>query len=555
MISACHRSLGRFAFPRRWTAALALLLAGGMYGQTANNHCTTPSDGAPPLPALLRPGQGDARDGAKGIALAISTKNAKAQQFFNQGLAQMHSFWAFEAERSFLQAAALDPESVMPWWGVAMVAAGDYRPHFQLVRDKGLKLPPPSPALLRARKAAQKAMDMAQRPGAVTPLEKLYIEAVYARRFPKKNSDAEYEQGLRRVLQQYPQEVEARTFLALHLMDGFTTPNKTPRPGTMEAVSLLKQLLLDAPDHAGVHHYVIHGYEGSTFAKDAWASCERYEQLAPNIAHALHMPGHIYSQTAKLAEAQRSFSLAADKERGYLVSIPGHSKYHHGHNVHYLALVQAADGKVDAALQSARELLAISETPAEKAQKDNSSIPHRQGYFAQLRTLVWAERWDAILDDQVLEPLPSFREKAWRHWARGLAFAAKGQLPAAQEEAKALQSTLREFREQLKRKPPKELQIAAQELHGHLQLAQGKTKDGLRNLQQASVAERALRYNEPPFYPRPVADAWATAAQKSGNAALAAEAWRIALEQFPGFQRGEQGLAKATSQPAQPSGL
>ena len=44
----------------------------------------------------------------------------------------MHSFWATEAERSFLQAAELDPQAPMPYWGIAMIAAGDYRPRFQL---------------------------------------------------------------------------------------------------------------------------------------------------------------------------------------------------------------------------------------------------------------------------------------------------------------------------------------------------------------------------------------------------------------------------------------
>ena len=47
----------------------------------------------------------------------------------------------------------------------------------------------------------------------------------------------------------------------------------------MESVGILRALLKEAPEHPGVHHYVIHGWEGSTFAKDAWPSCERYAQL------------------------------------------------------------------------------------------------------------------------------------------------------------------------------------------------------------------------------------------------------------------------------------
>src|SRR5437867_11669088 len=93
--------------------------------------CVPPPGGAAPsLPARILTGQGR-------IHFPITTSSGKAQEFFNQGVAQMHSFWATEAERSFLQAAALDPQAPMPHWGIAMVAAGDYRPHSQLVRDNG----------------------------------------------------------------------------------------------------------------------------------------------------------------------------------------------------------------------------------------------------------------------------------------------------------------------------------------------------------------------------------------------------------------------------------
>src|SRR5256885_15462653 len=91
--------------------------------------CAPPPGGtAPSLPARILTGQGH-------IDFPITTSSAKAQEFFNQGVAQMHSFWAIEAERSFLQAAALDPAAPMPQWGIAMVAAGDYRPWVQLARD------------------------------------------------------------------------------------------------------------------------------------------------------------------------------------------------------------------------------------------------------------------------------------------------------------------------------------------------------------------------------------------------------------------------------------
>src|SRR5499427_9748120 len=93
--------------------------------KAADNCAPPPSALAPTLPAKLLDGMGT-------VHLAITTSSPEAQKFFDQGVAQMHSFWAREAERSFLQAAALDPEAPMPQWGIAMVAGGDWRPRFQL---------------------------------------------------------------------------------------------------------------------------------------------------------------------------------------------------------------------------------------------------------------------------------------------------------------------------------------------------------------------------------------------------------------------------------------
>ena len=99
------------------------------------------------------------------VHLAITTSNPEAQQFFDQGLAQMHSFWAREAERSFLQAAALDPAAPMPYWGIAMVAAGDWRPRFQIDTLGAFFGKQVAPATSRARAAAKKAVELSQVPG------------------------------------------------------------------------------------------------------------------------------------------------------------------------------------------------------------------------------------------------------------------------------------------------------------------------------------------------------------------------------------------------------
>lgn len=532
---------------------LPLLLLGTAFAQNKGRDLCAPPPGgvAPALPAKIMEGQGK-------IQFPITTSNPKAQEFFEQGVAQMHSFWAMEAERSFLQAAALDPEAPMPQWGIAMVAAGDYRPRFQLMRDEPRKKPDASdkntqggPA--RAKVAAFQAVALSAVPGKATPLEKLYIASIAARRDPaSKDPDEAYIRGLRAIQAEYPDEVEAKTYLALHLMQGFTTPDKQPRQGSMEAVALLKELLVKAPDHMGVHHYVIHGFEGSTFARDAWESCRRYPALVPNIPHALHMPGHIWAQTGKWEEAIQSFSAAAANELGYIRSDQLYTLGHHGHNVHFLITSYSFQGQYEKAMEAARGLLEFKENPREAAAIDSPYAVYRQGWFGILRTLVQFEKWNEILDGTSLPVYDKPREQAWRHWALALALAAKGDVRAAKGEADAMDGAIRDFTAKTKEEVPKVLAVAREELDGHIAFASRKIGKALQILETASRKERALRYNEPPAYPRPVLEALGRKALQARKWQVAEASFRQALEQYPESRHALTGLAETLRQEGKP---
>src|SRR5579864_126028 len=55
----------------------------------------------------------------------ITTKNPEVQQWFNQGNALLHSFWYYEAERSFRWCLKLEPDNAMAYWGLARSSSGD----------------------------------------------------------------------------------------------------------------------------------------------------------------------------------------------------------------------------------------------------------------------------------------------------------------------------------------------------------------------------------------------------------------------------------------------
>ena len=55
----------------------------------------------------------------------ITTSKPEVQEWFDQGHTLLHSFWFFEAERSFRWAVKLDPDAPMPYWGLARTTYGD----------------------------------------------------------------------------------------------------------------------------------------------------------------------------------------------------------------------------------------------------------------------------------------------------------------------------------------------------------------------------------------------------------------------------------------------
>jgi len=70
-------------------------------------------------PVTLMTGLGDWRH-------PVSTKNAQAQAFFDQGLRLIYAFNHDEAARSFQHAAELDPKLAMAYWGVAEAVGPNY---------------------------------------------------------------------------------------------------------------------------------------------------------------------------------------------------------------------------------------------------------------------------------------------------------------------------------------------------------------------------------------------------------------------------------------------
>ena len=169
-----------------------------------------------------------------------------------------------------------------------------------------------------------------------------------------------------------------------------------------------------------------------------------------------------------------------------------------------------------------------------------------------LRTLVQFEKWDAILDGQTLPAFGRPREEAWRHWARALAQANKGNTGSARAESRDFENAMLDFRNKTHRTDPAELKVARQELAGHLAVADGRGGRALKLFEIASKSERRLTYTEPPYYPRPVAEVLGRAALKMNRPTVAERAFRTALQQYPADSHAIKGLHSALEQTGRP---
>jgi tetratricopeptide (TPR) repeat protein len=482
-------------------------------------------------PAALMEGYGK-------VHMDITTRSAEAQQFFDQGLALLHSFWFYESDRSFERAAQLDPDCAMAHWGIAMAAVNDTR------RDAAIK---------RAKELAEKASER----------EKLYIAAVEARYQGEKTSVQNNgflgatEPSLkawRKLVSLYPDDLEAKLFLALASMSGYERDG-TPRPGTVEAIALLQVVLSKSPNHLAAHHYMIHATESGKRAVDGVPSADVYGSLAPRVGHAVHMPGHTYVHVDRWDDAARAFEGSAEVDRSYIRDNneeSDHAAGPYGHNVHFLTMVYNYQGRYRDSIRSSREILDVG---AKKG--DEKSRTGLEARLARLRTLVRFEKWDEILDGETLPAEGAYDVfKAWRYYASSLAYLGKGNLAAARSDLDLLEretAWLKEKFNKVKDIPQigrqkqqlRALGVAPYEVQARLLARDGKADEALARLREGIEEEYKLGYSEPPIYPNPMEEVAGKLCLELKRWKEAEEFFHAALERDPGSGRAYLGLAQA----------
>jgi tetratricopeptide (TPR) repeat protein len=522
---------------RTFALILVLALSGCQSKQEKQSTPVDPHQGHPSASQTTPSPAAKLLDGMGNVNFPITTNSKDAQAFFNQGVAQLYGFWFTEAEKSFMQAAKLDPKAAMAYWGIAMAAPGDFVPKYQLV------LTPPTPPSrspnspeARARSAIIRALALED---SVTPREKLYIEAIAARHTTAAiDTEAAYVAGMEKLVQSFPDDLEAKAMLALTLDDGYDRATRVPLKGTRESLKLLQEILMKSPDHVGATHFYIHALEGGKDMKSALPMANRYAAMAPNIPHVLHMPGHVYALTGMFDEALKSFLATSAKEEQYIAADPQYSKLGWIHNEVLLLQVLGQSGRYQVARSHIADLMS-----GKKADHDSAEFFYRIGWFNLMKTLVRFEKWNDILDEKTLPFFKGGPEALWYHWSHGLANASTGNMTAARESLGNLDGLIRQF--ETASPIPMQFHIAQSELEAYIDAKSGNLKKGLEGLRRAAAREAELPYTDPTVYPTPILELMGRTALDGHDFASAQFAYQKTLENEPGGGRALWGLAKA----------
>ncbi|MGE5087975.1 MAG: hypothetical protein ACM3QY_02525, partial [Candidatus Levyibacteriota bacterium] len=467
----------------------------------------------------------------------VSTRNAQAQAYFDQGLKLVFAFNHEAAIRSFERAFELDPKLAMAQWGIA------------LALGPNINMPMELPAHKRAYAALQKAI--ALEPYA-SPAERDYIGALSKRYSADPDADlgplqAAYAKAMKVVVRRQPRDDDAAVLYAESLMDldpwKYWSADGTPAPGTEEIITVLQRVLKRNPDHIGANHYYIHAVEASPHPEWALASARRLAVLAPSAGHLVHMPAHIYIRTGNYlrAAAANVAAVEADERRVAKGEQSFYLVVYYGHNLHFLAVADAFAGRSHGAIAAASKLYDI-EAPRLK------EVPEVDGFLmAKELVLVEFARWDEIL----ALPEPAFEAPmtgAMWHFARTLALAAKGR--AAESKAEAVKfaqaaATLTRTMGYGNNDAAGIAAVAAPYLDGRLALMRGDTAAAIASLRKAVAAEDALAYDEPPGWYLPSREPLGAALLRARDYSAAEQVFRDELVRHPASGRALFGLHAA----------
>lgn len=355
----------------------------------------------------------------------------EVQMHVVRGVKLLHHMMYPEADDEFAAATRLDPHCALAWWGRAMTLIHPVWPD------------PPSED---DRKVGAEYLQRGLASPTATARERAYVETlnVYfgssaAADYPGRLRDLDRAFG--QLSDKYPEDLDALAFSALyHLAPARFLPKDRSNRIQLEAARRAEAVLAKIPDHPGAQHYKIHAYDFPMLADRALEVCATYSSIAPDVAHALHMPTHIYTRRGlwdksiefnrRSAEAGRKLDLRMGQQSG-----------HFPHASDYLAYAYLQTGRY-AEAEAVRESLKTLTGPYVLTQLGAMAFAFAA---TPARCALERQQWNVAAQLPLHEParFPWGKETlqcdSITHFARAIGAARSGQLEQARYEIAELE--------------------------------------------------------------------------------------------------------------------
>jgi tetratricopeptide (TPR) repeat protein len=469
----------------------------------------------------------------------VTTRSARAQLFVNQGMNLAYGFNHAEAGRAFAEAARLDPQCAMAFWGQALVLGPNINAAMNAEDEP------------KARDLIEKAVSLQSK---ASPRERAYIKALSARytgqAADRAKADRAFADAMREVTKAYPADLDAKTIFAESLMDlrpwNYWTRDGKPYDETREITAALQQVLAKNRNHPGALHYWVHLWE-VTHPERAEAEADRLLPLMPGAGHIVHMPAHIYMRVGRFADVISSNQAAVKADEDYIAQCRAQGLYplgYYPHNIHFVWMGATASGQSKLALESARKVASV--IPREAL----TTVPVLQGFLVvPYWAMVRFGQWNEILADKGPSYESAFTRGVW-HFARAMALASTGKLDEADRELAELTKMVDDpsLRQSVTSSPNSGyaiLRIAPEVVAGEIAAKRKNWDLAVQHLDRAARYEDALIYQEPPDWPAPVRQTLGAVLLEAGRNDEAEVVYWEDLKKNPGNGWSLYGLSQA----------
>lgn len=322
------------------------------------------------------------------VDLKVTTSNEQAQAFFDQGLGQLYGFWYYEAERSFRRVVTLDPDCAMGYWGLAQAN------------------------LENKERGATFITEAHEKRELVGEHQRMYIDALHTyltTEGEEKELRSGYIKGLEKIIRKYPEDVEVKAMLAVHLWQ--SSREGLPIVSHQAVDSLLEEVFRKVPNHPA-HHFRIHLWDHEE-PSQALASAAACGPAAPTIAHMWHMPGHIYSRLHRYHDAifQQEASARADHAHMMRDGVLPDQIHNYAHNNEWLIRNLIHVGRAHDAMSLAKNMLELPQHPKYNTYSNDKMCSCKYGRRRLLQVHETFEMWDELVETSQSVYFPATEER------------------------------------------------------------------------------------------------------------------------------------------------